>query len=155
VATWFRLRPRYRGVAWSAIGVGAALAGVAVATMGAALAPVLAGATGIALGAGYLTSPAWRLAVVVDDEGLEVRGKHARKFFVAWRDIVRVVASPTTRTCFVDGGASEHSLIVPGVGAPAPYDIENKRALYDAILAHIDRSKVQEVETLEASETRR
>jgi hypothetical protein len=151
VATSFRLRPRYRGIAWSAIGVGVALAGATIAMMGAALAPVLAGATGIALGAGYLTSPAWRLAVVVDDEGLEVRGKHARKFFVAWRDVVRVVASPTTHTCFVDGGASEHSLIVPGVGAPAPYDIENKRALYDAILAHVDPSKVQEVETLEAA----
>src|SRR5580704_14356296 len=103
----FRLRPRYRGVAWTAIGVGALLVGAALVTMGAALAPILAGTTGVALGTGYLSSPAWRLVVVVDDEGLEVRGKHARKFFVAWRDIVRVVASPTTRTCFVDGGASE------------------------------------------------
>jgi hypothetical protein len=153
VATEFRLRPRYRGVAWSAIGVGAGLAAMGIATMGAALAPVLAGTTGVALGMGYLTSPAWRLVVVVDDEGLEVRGKHARKFFVAWRDINHIVASPTTHTCYVDGGGGDRSLIVPGVGAPAPYDIENKRALYEAILAHVDRSKVREVKTLEEART--
>jgi hypothetical protein len=151
MAASFRLRPRYRGVAWTAIGVGAALAGAALVTMGAALAPILAGTTGVALGTGYLSSPAWRLVVVVDDEGLEVRGKHARKFFVAWRDIVRVVASPTTRTCFVDGGASERSLLVPGVGAPAPYDIEDKHALYDAIVGHVDRAKIQEVDSLESA----
>jgi hypothetical protein len=89
--------------------------------------------------------------VVVDDEGLEVRGKHDRKFFVAWRDINQIVASPSTHTCYVDGGGGDRSLIVPGDGAPAPYDIENKRALYETIIAHVDRSKVREVETLEAA----
>ena len=42
---------------------------------------------------------------------------------------MRVVAAPTTHTCFVDGGAPERSLLVPGDGAPAPYDLEDREAL--------------------------
>ncbi len=61
---------------------------------------------------------------------------------------VKVVSSPTTNTCFVDGGTPETSLLVPGDGAPAPYDIENKRALCDAILAHVAAEKVRTVDTL-------
>ena len=56
---------------------------------------------------------------------------------------------PTTHTCFVDGGAPERSLLVPGDGAPAPYDIEERRALFDAILAHVPPERVTTVESLE------
>lgn len=143
----FRFRPRYRGVAWTAIGTGGALTVVAAATMGAVLLPIATGVIGVVLGAAYLGSPSWRLEVAVDDDGLEVK----RRFRLAWKDIVRVVASPATKTCFVDGGAPEKSLLVPGVGAPAPYAIEDRAALYDAILAHVDAAKVTEVATLEAS----
>jgi hypothetical protein len=142
----FRLRPRYRGVAWTAIGTGSVLTGAAIATMGAALAPILMGTFGIGLGAFYLWSPTWRLAVVVDDHALEV----TRRFRLPWKDVVKVVASPSTKTCFVDGGAPGKSLIVPGVGAPAPYSIDGREELYAEILAHVDPAKVQEVTTLEA-----
>ena len=131
----FRFRPRYRGVAWVAIGTG----GVLAATAG-----ILAPLAGVALGALYLVSPTWRLVVEADDDGLEVK----KRFRLAWKDVVRVVASPSTKTCFVDGGAPEKSLLVPGVGAPAPYRIDRREALYDFIVAHAP--KVEEVTTLEA-----
>jgi len=142
----FRFRPRYRGVAWTAIGTGGALTAIAVATMGAVLVPIATGAIGIALGAAYLGSPTWRLEVVVDDEALEVK----KRFRLPWKDVVRVVASPSTHTCFVDGGAPAKSLLVPGVGAPAPYSIIDREGLYAEILAHVDPAKVTEVATLEA-----
>ena len=147
MARRFRFRARYRGVAWTAIGTGSALSALAVITLGAALVPVATGAFGILLGTFYLRSPTWRLAVVVDDAGLEVTGR----FRLAWKNVVRVVASPTTHTCFVDGGAPEKSLLVPGVGAPAPYSIEDREALYAEIVAHVDPAKVTEVESLETA----
>ncbi|HUJ61212.1 MAG TPA: hypothetical protein VLX92_22065 [Kofleriaceae bacterium] len=151
MARSFRFQPRYRGIALTAIGVGGGLGVVAVATLGAALLPLATGAVGVVLGAGYLLSPSWKLAVVVDDDGLEVRGPRRPRFRIAWGDVVRVIAAPSSQTCFVDGGAPERSLLVPGVGAPAPYDLEDKRALYDAILAHVDPAKVERVASLEAA----
>jgi len=62
---------------------------------------------------------------------------------------VRVVSSPSTQTCFVDGGSPERSLLVPGDGAPAPYDIADRTALVEAILAHVPADKVQTVATLD------
>lgn len=145
-----RFRPRYRGVAWTAVGVGGSLAGVAAA-IGFVMVPLVSGLAGIAIGAAYLASPTWRLAVTVDDDGLEVGSTTKRRFRLPWSDVVRVVASPTTHTCFVDGGAPERSLLVPGDGAPAPYDLTDRTALYDAILAHVPADKVETVETLEAA----
>jgi hypothetical protein len=126
------------------------LATVSILTLGAALVPVGTGALGILFGSAYLRSPTWKLEVVVDDDGIEVRRGDVIRFRVAWTDIVRVVASPSTHTCFIDSGTPESSLLVPGVGAPAPYAIEDRDALYDAILAHVDAAKVTEVATLEA-----
>jgi hypothetical protein len=144
----FRFRPRFRGLAWSAVGVGGTLGAVTAVTLGGALLPLATGALGVVLGAAYLMSPAWKLEVVVDDDALEVRSPRGVKFRLPWGDVVKVVASPSTRTCFVDGGSPDRSLVVPGEGAPAPYDIEDKSALLDAILAHVDKAKVQEVATL-------
>src|SRR5258706_297409 len=79
-------------------------------------------------------------------EALEVK----KRFRLPWKDVVRVVASPSTHTCFVDGGAPAKSLLVPGVGAPAPYSIIDREGLYAEILAHVDPAKVTEVATLEA-----
>ena len=149
VAERFAFRPRYRGIAVGAIGIGAALSAVALASLGAALLPLGTGALGVALGTGYMLSPTWRLEVVVDDEALEVRSAKSSRFRLPWRDVVRVVASPTTHTCFVDGGAPRTSLLVPGVGAPAPYDIVNKAALYDAIVARVAADKITTVTSLE------
>jgi len=106
---------------------------------------------GVALGSAYLALPTWRLAVTVDDTGLAVGSPRRQRFKLAWSDVVRVVASPSTRSCFVDGGAPEKSLLVPGDGAPAPYDLEDRAALFDAIVAHVPAERVQTVETLEGA----
>jgi hypothetical protein len=143
-----RFRPRYRGVAWTASIVGGSLSAVSAA-VGFLTVPLVTGALGVVLGAAYLMSPTWRLAVTVDDDGLEVGSAGRRRFRLPWSDVVKVVASPTTHTCFVDGGAPERSLLVPGVGAPAPYDLEDRPALFASILAHVPAEKVTTVESLE------
>ena len=141
-----RFRPRYRGLAWGSIGTGGVVGGFAVA-LGFATLPLVVGAVGLSLGLIYLGSPTWKLVVVTDDSSLEVKTPSASKFRLAWSDIVRVVASPTT--AFVDGGAPEKSLLVPGDGAPAPYSIEDAAALVATILAHVPPDKVQRVESLD------
>jgi hypothetical protein len=146
--TRFRFRPRFRGIAFAAMGVGGGLAGVA-ALAGGALLPIVTGAIGVAVGAAYLASPVWRIAITADDAGLEVGSPGRPRFRLAWQDVVKVVASPSTHTCFVDGGTPENSLLVPGPGAPAPYDIEHKQALYDVIVAHVPADKVTIVESLD------
>ncbi|HET9993735.1 MAG TPA: hypothetical protein VFQ65_34595 [Kofleriaceae bacterium] len=146
----FAFRPRYRGVALTSIGVGGVLGAIALVSLGAALLPLATGAIGVVLGAGYLLSPSWKLAVVIDDDALEVRSATKSRFRLPWGDVKKVVASPTTHTCFVDGGAPERSLLVPGDGAPAPYDLEDKQALFEAILSHVTPDKVETVETLAA-----
>ena len=146
----FAFRPRYRGVALTSIGVGGALGAIAFISLGAALLPLATGAIGVVLGAGYLLSPSWKLAVVIDDDALEVRSAKKSRFRLPWADVVKVVASPSTHTCFVDGGAPERSLLVPGDGAPAPYDLEDKQALFEAIVSHVTPDKVETVETLAA-----
>jgi hypothetical protein len=144
----FAFRPRYRGLAWSSIGVGGSIAAVASA-LGFLALPLATGALGIALGAAYLASPTWRIRVTIDDVGLTVASPKRERFRLAWQDVVRVVASPETSTCFVDGGKPERSLLVPGDGAPAPYDIADRKALVEAILAHVPADKVQTVASLD------
>jgi hypothetical protein len=144
----FAFRPRYRGLAWSSIGVGGSIAALA-SILGFVALPLATGALGIALGAAYLASPTWRIRVTIDDGGLTVASPKRQRFRLAWHDVVRVVASPSTSTCFVDGGTPEHSLLVPGDGAPAPYDIADRKALVEAILAHVPAHKVQTVTSLD------
>lgn len=146
--TRHRFRPRMRALAISAMVLAAAFAAVAAAEQAWRLAAV-AGFVVVA-GAGYLRSPAWRLVVTVDDDGLEVGTPDRRRFRLAWGEVVRVVASPTTGTCFVDGGAPERSLLVPGDGAPAGYDLEDKPALYAAIVGHVAADRVETVARLDA-----
>jgi hypothetical protein len=146
----FRFKPRYRGLALGAIGLGTSLSGISIVALGAALLPLATGAAGVVLGAAYLLSPTWKLEVVVDDDALEVRSPRTSKFRLPWGDVKRVVASHTTPTCFVDGGTPEKSLLVPGDGAPAPYDIEGKTDLIAAILSHVSPDKVHRVDTLDS-----
>ena len=146
----FRFRPRYRGLAITALGVGGTLGVTSLVALAGALVPLATSIAGVALGAGYLLSPSWKLVVIVDDDALEVRSPKATKFRLPWTDVVRVIASPSTHTCYLDGGAPERSLIVPGDGAPAPYDLENKPALYAWIIEHVAADRVKTVETLEA-----
>ncbi|MEZ4367247.1 MAG: hypothetical protein R2939_13325 [Kofleriaceae bacterium] len=139
-AARFRFRPRYRGVAYSAVAVGAALA-----VAGAALGPLwLLGlaAGGALLGITYLRSPTWRLEVVVDDDALEVPGR----FRLPWPEVVRVIDTPAAQACFVDGGTPARSLLVPGDGVPAPYTFDDRAGLYAAILAHVAPDRVEPAE---------
>lgn len=147
----FRFRPRYRGLALGAVGVAGTVGVVSLAAMGVALLPLATAGAGVAVGAAYLLSPTWKLEVVIDDDALEVRSPRASKFRLPWSEVKRVVASDRTCTCFVDGGVAEKSLIVPGEGAPAPYDIEDKPALYAAILAHVPAERVSKVDSLESA----
>jgi hypothetical protein len=151
-ARQFRFRPRYRGLALCSIGVGGSIATLG-AILGLATLPLATGLVGVALGAVYLGSPTWRIAVAIDDAGLSVGSPGRLRFKLAWKDIVRVVASPTTSTCFVDGGAPERSLLVPGEGAPAPYDIADRKALVEAILARVPADRVETVDSLDRAAT--
>ena len=144
----YRFRPRYRGIAWCAMGFGGAIAVVA-SILNFATLPLTTGALGVVLGAAYLASPTWRITVTIEDDGLAVGSPKRQRFRLAWHEIVRVVASPSTSSCFVDGGAPERSLLVPGDGASAPYDIADRKALVEAILAHVPADKVQTVATLD------
>ncbi len=148
----FRFRPRFRALAALAMVLGVALGGFGLFAGGAAsTALVVIGLGGAALGGLYLGSPAWRIEVLVDDDGLEVLAAGDRRFRLLWADITHVIASPTTETCFVDGGAPERSLLVPGDGAPAPYAIDDAPALYRAIVARTPRDRVREVSLLETA----
>ena len=147
----FRFRPRFKGLALSAVGLGGVLGGVSLVALGAAFLPLATGAAGVVLGAAYLLSPTWKLEVVVDDDALEVRTPKASKFRLPWSDVKRVVAAHSSHTMFVDGGKPEHSLLVPGDGAPAPYDIEDKPGLFAAILAHVPDDKVSKVDSLQSA----
>lgn len=145
-----RFRPRFGAVAVLAMALGVALGFYGLVAGGAAAtAMVVLGMGGAALGGLYLGSPAWRLEVLVDDDGLEVRAGGARRFRLRWDEVAAVTASPSTTTCFVDGGAPERSLLVPGDGAPAPYAIEDAPGLYRAIVAHVPPDRIREVALLE------
>ncbi len=130
------------------MGMGTGLGVVGVA-LGFAALPLTAGVFGIGLGAAYLTSKTWKLHVVTDDDGLEVRDGRGTRFHLLWTAVVRVVASPSTKTCFVDGGMPEHSLLVPGDGAPAPYSISDRDQLFATILARVSPDRVETVESLD------
>jgi hypothetical protein len=151
-AQHFRFRPRYQAVAWLALIVGVGVLGAAAVIHGT---PVMwaTGGVGAVLGGLYLASPTWRIDVVVDDDALEVTARGARRFRLAWSEIAKVIASPSTKSCFVDGGGAERSLLVPGDGAPAPYDIERRGELYDAIVARVGPDRVVEVDLLERHRT--
>jgi hypothetical protein len=109
------------------------------------------GIAGVLLGTLYLRSPTWRIVVVPGDQALEVLRGGERRFLLPWAEVVRVVASPSTRTCFVDGGDPRRSLLVPGDGAPAPYDIEDKQRLYEIIMSRVPAERIREVALLQTA----
>jgi len=149
----FRFRPRYKLFALGMIALGAAFAAAAMVSDfdGSSRTVAIAiGAVSAILGLLYLLSPAWRIVVVVDDEALEVLSRGDRRFRVPWTEVAGVVASPETKTLYFDGGEPDKSFKVPGRGAPAPYDIERRAELYDAIMGRVPAEVVTEVELLEA-----
>jgi hypothetical protein len=110
---------------------------------------IVMGSIGPLLATAYLLSPAWRLRVVADEQALEVRRGGEVRFRLPWDQVTRVLAVPRWKVAFVDGGAPERSLLLPGPGAPAPYRLERREQLYEFILAHVDGAKVHTVDTLE------
>lgn len=138
-------------MAWSAIGVAGAVA-IAGLALGPATTPLVASAVGASLGLLYLGSPTWKLVVLTDDTGLEVKAGSTTKFRLAWTEVVRVVAA--NATAFVDGGSPDRSVLVPGDGAPAPYMIEDAAALVDTILAHVAPERIERVESLDRAPKR-
>ncbi|MFN0247839.1 MAG: hypothetical protein ACKV2T_13205 [Kofleriaceae bacterium] len=143
-----RFRPRYRGMAWSAIGVAGA-AGIAGIAASLAATPLVIAAVGASFGLLYLGSPTWKTVVITDDDGIEVQTPRKTVFRLGWRDIRRVVVSASKLTAFVDGGSAERSLLVPGDGAPAPYMIEDAGALVATILARVTPDRIENVESLD------
>lgn len=141
----YRLRPRYRGLAWSSIGLGGALAAVALWTPAVV---AVASVCGLGLGAAYLFSPTWRLTVITSEDALAVRAGDKPRFTLPWAEVVKVVASASTKTCFVDGGAVERRILIPGDGAPAPYRIERSGELFDEIVARVPAEKIEQVALL-------
>jgi hypothetical protein len=130
--------------------MGATLAAGSLAMPAAAATyALIGGAAGVVLGLLYLLSPAWRLTVMLDEEGLAVVRGSTPRFRLPWNEVVRVVASASTKTCFVDGGSPERSLMVPGPGAPAAYDIEDKVALYEVIIECVPLVRIEWVDLLE------
>lgn len=129
---------------------GATLVAGGLLTTGAAAGYALAGgAAGVLLGLLYLLSPAWRLVVTVDDQALHItRGTHLR-LRLPWDEVVQVVASPDTKTCFVDGGDPARSFLVPGPGATASYDIEDRDVLYAMIVEHVAPARIEWVDLVE------
>jgi len=113
---------------------------------------VVAGVLGIALGAAYFASPTWKLEIECDPNGLRVVRGEKTRLSLPWNDVVEVVASPSTTTCFVDGGSAERSLLVPGDGAPASYRLGNRSDLYRQIMAAVSDERVRIVATLDAEE---
>jgi len=142
-----RFKPRYRGVAYGSIGFGGAVA-VVSSIAGFVMLPFTFGVIGVGLGIAYFASPTWKLAVTTDDDGLEVGSPSRQRFRIAWSEVKKVIASPSTHSCFVDGGEPAKSLLVPGVGAPAPYDLEDRPTLFAAILAHVPADRVETVALL-------
>lgn len=143
----FRFRPRFRGVALVAAALGLCVVGLGLWRASAATGVV--GGVGLVAAVLYLASPVWRYVVVIDDDALAVVRGDERRFRLPWVAVRRLVVSPSTGTCFVDGGEPGKSLLVPGDGAPAPYDLEGKAALYAAIVARVPADRVEEVASLD------
>lgn len=147
----FRFRPRYRALPWVVAVLGLAVGALVWWSGSSPVFAVACALFGPLLTALYLASPAWRLQVDVDDDALVVRRGDEIRLRLPWSEVARVVASPATHTCFVDGGDPKRSLLVPGPGAAAPYRIERREELYAFILAHVPADKVRDSGTVLAS----
>ncbi|MCG8417102.1 MAG: hypothetical protein MJE77_04055 [Proteobacteria bacterium] len=140
-------------MALGAVALGIALVALSAFIDSGRAFPLAGGGTGILLGLLYLGSPTWRIEVAVNDDALEVHSHRGQRFRLPWSEVVEVVASPETQTCFVNGGSPDRSLLVPGPGASALYDIENKHELYTAICARVPEERIRRVDLLEKAGT--
>jgi hypothetical protein len=144
----YRLLPRYRSLPIAAAGLGVAIAAVGAFRGTWSLCAI--GGIAVALAAAYLWSPSWRMQLITSDTGLTFQKANGAQRFVAWNDVKRLLVAPN-QTCLMVGTDAETSLIVPGLGAPAPYDIQNKAALFAEMTAKVANSKQRTVETIETA----
>ncbi len=146
-STPYRFRPRFIGAAFLSLSFGVVLIASAATitpdTMSAMFA-FFTGSAGLFMGFAYLKSPIWKLAVdVSDDDDLILWNGKEERMRLPWAEIKEIVVDSDRLTCFVDGGSSDRSLLVPGPGAPAKYDIRKKAQLIKAILARVPEDLVQ------------
>jgi hypothetical protein len=97
-----------------------------------------------------LWSPSWRMQLITSDTGLTFQKANGTHRFVGWNDVKRLLVAPN-QTCLMVGTDAETSLIIPGLGAPAPYDIQDKAALFAEVTAKVASSKQRKVETIETA----
>ena len=146
-STPYRFRPRFLGVAFLSLSLGVVLI-VASATITpdrmSAIFTFITGAAGLFFGFAYLKSPVWRLAVDIQDDDLVVWNGLEERLRLPWSSVEKVVVDAARETCFVDGGEPDSSLLIPGPGAPASYDVRHKKALIQAILARVSEDRVEE-----------
>ena len=98
----------------------------------------------------YLLSPAWSIAITTDDDGVTVTKRNQVSFQVAWSDIEVLVIDAASNTCFIDTGSPDTSILVPGPGAPAGYDVEDKAELIAELRTRVPAETIREVESLRA-----
>ncbi len=150
-STPYRFRPRFVGVAFVSISIGTILI-VSSLTITpdrmSATFSFFVGLIGLFLAFSYLKSPVWRLAVDIQEDDLVVWNGLEERMRLPWQDIEKVVMGPEGQTCYVDGGSAERSLLVPGPGAGASYDIRHKKKLIEAILAHVSDDIVESSEEI-------
>lgn len=161
----YRFRPRYRSLAWLAMATGSVLIGYALFTGESRALALIMGAMGIALGLIYQASPVWKLRIVPfaagtgdaqegEDHGegggggLRVLAGDVERFALRFDEIEALIVVSEHKTCFVHTGTSGRSILLPGPGANASYDIEGKEALYDLLVANVPEDRVREVENL-------
>lgn len=146
-STPYRFRPRFLGVAFLSLSMGVVLIVAAVTitpdTVSAGFAFVT-GAACLFFAFAYLKSPVWKLAVDIQQQDLVVWNGLKERMRLPWDEVKEVVVDAEGLTCFVNGGSPDQSLLVPGPGAPASYDIRHKPELIAAILSHVPADRVQE-----------
>ncbi|MBL4632944.1 MAG: hypothetical protein JKY56_03680 [Kofleriaceae bacterium] len=148
-STRYRFRPRFLGVAFLSLSIGTVLVVSSVTITPdrmSAIFSFFAGLAGLFLAFAYLKSPVWRLAVDIQDDDLVVWNGLEERMRLPWSKVIKVVMGPDGETCFVDGGTKELSLLVPGPGAVASYEIRHKKQLIAAILAHVDKDLIESSE---------
>lgn len=146
-STPYRFRPRFVGLAFLSLSIGVILVVTALTLAPdriSATASFLTGVAGLFLGFAYLRSPVWRLAVEPMEDELVVWNGLQERLRLPWSEVEQVVVDEERTTLYLDGGNPERSLLVPGPGAPASYDIRKKDELIKTILARVPEERIKD-----------
>lgn len=144
----FRFRPRFAAVAWLAIVTGVGLMAYGLVAGASAPLAIVMGLIGVVLGAKYLLSPVWKMRIAMTEDGLRVGTDTEERFSLRWDEIESLIVTPASKTCFVYAGDNQRNILIPGPGANASYDIDNKEQLYEFLRERVDSARIREVEHL-------